>query len=501
MIGMSPGPQFDVSCSGPNVLGAFIRAADQYCLNFGFLGRGGSDPGAVEETVAGGALGVKIHEDFGASPAVIDGSLIAADRNDFAVHLHTDTINEFGFCEDTLAAIGGRTIHMYHIEGAGGGHAPDLLRVNGFANVIPSSTNPTNPFTAYALKEGVPMTMLAHILNYRLPEDVAFAESRIRPQTMAAEDFLHDMGAISIFAHRYPGHGAAGRERRQVLAARERHEGARRPAARGDDRARRQRAHQALRRQIHDQPGPRRRDRRPCRLDGAGQAGRHRAVAARLVRHQAVDGDQERLRSPGRRWATAMPARPTPNRSSSGRCGARWARPSSSWASPSFPGWRSTPTSERKLGVRKKMLPIRNVRGLRKRDMVRNDAMPHIEVDPQTFEVCADGALLTCAPAARGAALTGGTCCDERCARPEVAGAAPPASASAGPVGSGKTALVERLIPLLQAAAWTSRSSPTTSSPTRTPSGCAAPADRPGAGAARWRPAPARTPSSARTRR
>ena len=165
-----------MSCSGPNVVGELIRAADEYCLNFGFLGRGASDPGAVEETVAGGALGVKIHEDFGASPAVIDGSLIAADRNDFAVHLHSDTINEYGFCEDTLAAIAGRTIHMYHTEGAGGGHAPDLLRVNGFPNVIPSSTNPTNPFTAYALNEGVPMTMLAHNLNYRLPEDVAFAE-------------------------------------------------------------------------------------------------------------------------------------------------------------------------------------------------------------------------------------------------------------------------------------------------------------------------------------
>ena len=200
MIGMSPGPHFDVSCSGPHTLGRLIQACDEYPLNFGFLGRGCSDAGAVAESVAGGALGVKIHEDFGASPAVIDGCLRAADAADFSVHIHTDTINEFGFYEDTMAAVAGRTIHMYHTEGTGGGHAPDILAVNGFANVLPSSTNPTNPFTPAALEEGVPMTMLAHAMSYELPEDVAFAEARIRPQTMVAEDFLHDLGAISIFA-------------------------------------------------------------------------------------------------------------------------------------------------------------------------------------------------------------------------------------------------------------------------------------------------------------
>ena len=200
MIGMSPGPNFDVSCSGPNVLGRLIQAADEFPLNFGFLGRGNSNPEAVAESVAGGALGVKIHEDFGASPAVLDGSLIAADAADFSVHLHTDTINEFGFYETTMEAIAGRGIHMYHTEGAGGGHAPDILVVNGYENVLPSSTNPTNPYTLPALEEGVPMTMLAHMMSFDLLEDVAFAEARIRPQSMAAEDLLHDMGAISIFA-------------------------------------------------------------------------------------------------------------------------------------------------------------------------------------------------------------------------------------------------------------------------------------------------------------
>ncbi|MEM1316360.1 MAG: urease subunit alpha, partial [Pseudomonadota bacterium] len=160
MIGMSPGPHFDVSCSGPETLGRLIQACDEYPINFGFLGRGASNPDAVAETVAGGALGVKIHEDFGASPAVIDGSLIAADRADFSVHIHTDTLNEFGFAEDTMAAAAGRLLHMYHTEGAGGGHAPDILVVNGWENVLPSSTNPTNPFTKGALEEGLPMTML-----------------------------------------------------------------------------------------------------------------------------------------------------------------------------------------------------------------------------------------------------------------------------------------------------------------------------------------------------
>src|SRR6266404_3893698 len=177
-------------------------------LIVGFLGRGsGHDPAAIVESVAGGAIGVKVHEDFGAMPATIDCALTVADRYDFQVQLHTDTINEAGYCEDTIAAIGGRTIHMYHVEGAGGGHAPDIIRVAGVPHCLPSSTNPTNPFTRNALDEGLPMTMDAHFLNWQLPEDVAFAESRVRPQTMAAEDLLHDLGAISIFAADTQGRG------------------------------------------------------------------------------------------------------------------------------------------------------------------------------------------------------------------------------------------------------------------------------------------------------
>jgi len=399
MIGMSPGPHFDVSCSGPNVIGNLIRAAEFSCLNFGFLGRGCSDPGAVEESVAGGALGVKIHEDFGASPAVIDGSLVAAERNDFAVHLHTDTINEFGFCEDTLAAIGDRTIHMYHVEGAGGGHAPDLLRVNAFPNVIPSSTNPTNPFTAYALDEGVPMTMLAHALNYDLPEDVAFAESRIRPQTMAAEDFLHDMGAISIFATDTQGMGRLAENAAKCWQ---------------------------LASVMKDRVG-----RLPEETTARADNERIKRYVAKLTINPAIAvGIAEHVGSiePGKLadlvlwprasfgikpwlviksgeivWsamgdgnASQINSEPIVQRPMWGSFGRAPAHLGITFAS------RLAIEADvaRRLGVDKRMLPIRNVRRLRKADMVRNSAMPRIEVDAQTFEVRADGALLTCPPAA-----------------------------------------------------------------------------------------------------
>ena len=390
MIGMSPGPQFDVSCSGPNVVGELIRAADEYCLNFGFLGRGASDPGAVEETVAGGALGVKIHEDFGASSAVIDGSLIAADRNDFAVHLHTDTINEYGFCEDTLAAIDGRSIHMYHTEGAGGGHAPDLLRVNGFANVIPSSTNPTNPFTAYALNEGVPMTMLAHLLNFRLPEDVAFAEARIRPQTMAAEDLLHDMGAISIFATDTQGMGRLAENVAKCwqLASVMKERVGRLPTektARADnERIRRYIAKYTI---------------NPARAVGIEEhvgslePGRLADIVLwprnsfGVKPWMVIKGGFVAWAAMGDGNASQTNSEPIIQRPMWGALGTAKHKLGYTFTS----RLAVEADVERKLGVQKRFIQIRNI--------LHNDAMPHITVDSQTFDVYADGALLTCAPA------------------------------------------------------------------------------------------------------
>ena len=212
MIGGSLGPiTVGIDCGGAWNVGKMLQAAEQWPLNFGFLGRGNSSrPKSLLDQIAGGCVGLKIHEDWGAMPAVIDTCLAVADELDFQVQLHTDTLNESGFLEDTLEAINGRTIHMYHTEGAGGGHAPDIIRVAGEPNCLPSSTNPTNPYTVNTFDEHLDMTMVCHHLNPSIPEDVAFAESRIRAQTIAAEDVLHDIGAISMLGSDSQGMGRIG---------------------------------------------------------------------------------------------------------------------------------------------------------------------------------------------------------------------------------------------------------------------------------------------------
>ncbi|MCW5619657.1 MAG: urease subunit alpha [Burkholderiales bacterium] len=400
MIGMTPGPHFDVSCSGPNVLGKLIQGADEFPLNFGFLGRGCMEPGAVEESVAGGALGVKIHEDYGASPAVLDGTLVAADRNDFAVHIHTDTINEFGFCEDTLAVIAGRSVHMYHTEGSGGGHAPDLVRVNGMPNVLPSSTNPTNPFTPFGLNEGLPMTMLAHFLNFGVPEDVAFAEMRVRPQTMAAEDLLHDMGAISIFATDTQGMGRLAENIAKCwqLASVMKERVGRLPeetTARADnERIKRYVAKYTINPAI------------AAGIDhyvGSIQPGR---FADLVIWPRASFGIKPFLVIKGGfvTWSimgdgngSIFMTEPMVQRPMWGALGrARNA------LSATFVSQLALDNDvARKLDVQKPMLPIRSVRKLGKKDMVRNDALPDIQVDARTFDVFADGRRLWCEPAQR----------------------------------------------------------------------------------------------------
>ncbi|MDW3094560.1 MAG: urease subunit alpha [Gammaproteobacteria bacterium] len=212
MIGGSLGPiTVGIDCGGAWNVGKMLQASEQWPINFGFLGRGNSSkPKSLLDQLAGGCLGLKIHEDWGAMPAVIDTCLSVADELDFQVQLHTDTLNESGFVEHTLAAINGRTIHMYHTEGAGGGHAPDIIRVAGESNCLPSSTNPTNPYTVNTFDEHLDMTMVCHHLNPAIPEDVAFAESRIRAQTIAAEDVMHDLGAISMLGSDSQGMGRIG---------------------------------------------------------------------------------------------------------------------------------------------------------------------------------------------------------------------------------------------------------------------------------------------------
>jgi urease subunit alpha len=178
-----------------------LQAAEALPINLGFLGKGNSSlPGSLEEQIRAGACGLKLHEDWGTTPAAIDCCLGVADRYDVQVAIHTDTLNESGFVEDTIAAIAGRTIHTYHTEGAGGGHAPDIIRMAGLPHVLPSSTNPTRPFTVNTIDEHLDMLMVCHHLSRSVPEDVAFAESRIRAETIAAEDILHDRGAISMIS-------------------------------------------------------------------------------------------------------------------------------------------------------------------------------------------------------------------------------------------------------------------------------------------------------------
>jgi urease subunit alpha len=400
LIGGSPGPVFEVGSGSTTTFARFLQGTEYSPLNFALFGKGGSDPAAVEESVAAGAMAVKVHEDFGASPAVIDGSLIAADRNDFAVHLHTDSINEFGYCEDTMRAIGDRTIHMYHVEGAGGGHAPDLLKVNSYANVIPSSTNPTNPFTAYGLEEGVPMTMICHQLNYNAPEDVAFGEARIRAQSMAAEDFLHDMGAISIFGTDTQGMGRLAENVAKCwqLASIMKDRVGRLPeetTARADnERIKRYVAKLTINAAI------------AVGIDDHVGSIKTGKLADLVFWPRASFGIKPSMvmKSGFVVWASmgdgngSMPlSEPLIHRPMWGSFGSAPHHLGVVFASKLAmeAGVRA------KYGLAKPMLQIKSVRALRKSDMVRNTARPHIEVDPQTFEVRADGKLLMCTPPSR----------------------------------------------------------------------------------------------------
>ena len=209
-----------------------IEAADAFPMNLGFLGKGNaSRPEALREQIAAGACGLKLHEDWGTTPAAIDCCLGVADEIDVQVVIHTDTLNESGFVESTIAAFKGRTIHAFHTEGAGGGHAPDIIRVCGEPNVLPSSTNPTRPFTRNTLDEHLDMLMVCHHLDPKIPEDVAFAESRIRKETIAAEDILHDLGAFSIMSSDSQAMGRVGEVVHPHLADRGQDEAAARPAA------------------------------------------------------------------------------------------------------------------------------------------------------------------------------------------------------------------------------------------------------------------------------
>jgi urease subunit alpha len=372
------------------------EAAEAFPLNFGFLGKGNaSAPEALREQVRAGALGLKLHEDWGTTPAAIDQCLSVADEFDVQVAIHTDTLNEGGFVEDTIRAINGRTIHTYHTEGAGGGHAPDIIRLCGEPNVLPSSTNPTMPFTRNTLDEHLDMLMVCHHLSPGVPEDVAFADSRIRPETIAAEDVLHDLGAFSMMSSDSQAMGRIGEVICRTWQTADKMKKQRGPLAgeiAGSDnlRVRRYVAKYTI---------------NPAIAHGiAGEVGSVEVgkLADLVLWKPAFFGVKPELILKGGFIAGAMmgdgnASIPTPQpviaRPMFGAFGA--ARQACSLHFVSQAGIDAGALS----GLSRPCYAVRGCRTLSKRDLVMNDALMKIDVDPETYEVRADGELLTSEPA------------------------------------------------------------------------------------------------------
>jgi urease subunit alpha len=402
MIGGGTGPATGTNATtctpGPNNLARMLLAADALPMNLGFLGKGNASlPGALEEQIAGGAMGLKLHEDWGTTPAAIDSCLRVADAHDVQVAIHTDTLNESGFVEDTLRAFAGRAIHTYHTEGAGGGHAPDIIRACSEPNVLPSSTNPTRPYTINTVDEHLDMLMVCHHLDAGVPEDVAFAESRIRRETIAAEDILHDLGAFSMLSSDSQAMGRVGEVICRTWQTAHKMKVQRGPlapdGARHDNfRARRYIAKYTI---------------NPAITHGIAHEVGSLEVGKRadiVLFRPAFFGVKPSLVLIGGMIAAAPMGDPN----------ASIPTPQPVHYRPMFgalPGalavgavtFVSQAAVENglpeRLRLAKRAVPVRNTRKVRKSDLVHNGAMPRIEVDAQTCEVRADGQLLTCEPA------------------------------------------------------------------------------------------------------
>jgi len=400
LIGGGTGPATGTNATtctpGAWHLRRMYEAAQGYPLNFGFLGKGNaSTPEPLREQVRGGAPGLKLHEDWGTTPSAIDTCLAVADEFDVQVAIHTDTLNEAGFVEDTIAAIKGRTIHTYHTEGAGGGHAPDIIRLCGEPYVLPSSTNPTMPFTRNTLDEHLDMLMVCHHLSPKVPEDVAFADSRIRPETIAAEDVLHDLGAISMMSSDSQAMGRIGEvicRTWQTADKMKRQRGALGGDSALDDNLR-------VRRYIAKYTI------NPAIAHGiASEVGSVEVgkLADLVLWKPAFFGVKPELVIKGGFIAGAMigdgnASIPTPQpvvaRFMFGALGAALHSCSVHFVS------RAGLESGALAGLSRPAVAVRGCRGLGKRDMVLNDALPKIEVDADSYEVRADGELLTSEPA------------------------------------------------------------------------------------------------------
>ena len=400
MIGGSLGPiTVGIDCGGAWNVGKMLQAAEQWPINFGFLGRGNtSRPHSLYDQIQGGCFGLKIHEDWGAMPAVIDTCLEVADELDFQVQLHTDTLNESGFVEDTLAAINGRTIHMYHTEGAGGGHAPDIIKVAGISNCLTSSTNPTNPFTVNTFDEHLDMTMVCHHLSPSIPEDVAFAESRIRSQSIAAEDILHDLGAISMLGSDSQGMGRINEVicRTWQLASKMKDQRGRlkeETSTQGDnERIKRFIAKYTINAArtfgIDDHIG----SLEPGKLaDVVLWRPGFFGIKPELI----VKGGFIAWAPMGDSAASLMTCEPLIMRPQWGAFGTAQKSLSVSFVNP----LAIELGVQDKLGLTKNVLPTRGTRKLSKQHMLHNTTCPDIEVNPQTFDVFVDGKLAYCEPA------------------------------------------------------------------------------------------------------
>jgi urease subunit alpha len=403
MLGGGTGPAhgtFATTCTpGPWHIARMIEAADAFPMNLGFAAKGNASlPGALIEQVLAGACAMKLHEDWGTTPAAIDNCLTVADEMDVQVMIHTDTLNESGFVEDTIAAFKGRTIHAFHTEGAGGGHAPDIIKVCGLPNVLPSSTNPTRPFTVNTLDEHLDMLMVCHHLDPSITEDLAFAESRIRKETIAAEDILHDIGALSMMSSDSQAMGRVGEViiRTWQTADKMKRQRGRMKEETGENdniRAKRYVAKYTINPAIAHGVS---------RHIGSVQEGK---LADLVLWSPAFFGVKPEcilkggmiaaapMGDPNASIPTPQPVHYRPMFGAYGRAVASTALTFVSKAAidDGLAG---------KLGIAKRLVAVENTRGgISKASMVHNGATPNVEVDPETYTVKADGEVLVCEPA------------------------------------------------------------------------------------------------------
>ena len=403
MLGGGTGPAtgtFATTCTpGPWHIARMIESADAFPMNLGFAGKGNASlPGALVEMVLGGACALKLHEDWGTTPAAIDNCLTVADEHDVQVMIHTDTLNESGFVEDTIAAFRGRTIHAFHTEGAGGGHAPDIMKVAGLDNVLPSSTNPTRPFTKNTLDEHLDMLMVCHHLSPSIPEDLAFAESRIRKETIAAEDILHDLGALSMMSSDSQAMGRVGEViiRTWQTADKMKQQRGRLFEETGDNdnmRVRRYVAKYTINPAIAHGVSAHIGSIEPGKLaDLVLWSPAFFGVKPDLI----IKGGAIAAAPMGDPNASIPTPQPVHYRPMFGSYGRAIASTSMTFVSKSAfeNGLRD------KLGCIKEFVAVDNTRaGIGKKSMILNDATPVIEIDPETYDVRADGELLVCEPA------------------------------------------------------------------------------------------------------